>query len=356
VMNIKIGERVIGEGCPTFVIAEMSANHAGSFENAIALIDAAKRAGADAVKLQTYRADTITLDCHTADFLIPQSSPWADRGNMFALYQEAYTPWHWHDALFKHIKSLGMEYFSAPFDLTAVDFLADLDVPAYKIASPEITDIPLIKKIASKKKPVILSTGIAEQHDIDLAIATLRNNGCHEIVILKCSTAYPAPLEECNLNTMVDFIKRYQCLTGISDHTLGDLVPTAAVALGASVVEKHFVLDKQVSSADSFFSLDEQEFTRLVKTIRQTEELLGKVSYDITTSAQKNIAGRRSLYIAKDLKKGETLSAENLKSIRPSFGLHPKYYEALLGKKVNQDLKKGDRASLLIVDEKIKVL
>jgi N-acetylneuraminate synthase/pseudaminic acid synthase len=349
--KIKIGEHIIGDGYPTFVIAEMSANHAGDFDSAIALIDAAKRAGANAVKLQTYRADTITLDCDKEDFLIPETSPWANRGNLYQLYQEAYTPWEWHEALFNYIKSLGMEYFSAPFDLTAVDFLADLDVPAYKIASPEITDIPLIKKVATKNKPVLISTGIAEQKDIDLAIKTLQDNGCQDIVILKCSTAYPAPLEECNLNTMVDFRKRYQCLNGISDHTLGAIVPTVAVTLGAAVIEKHLVLDKSVSSADSFFSLDEIEFTELVHAIRKTEIILGKVDYSITTSAKKNMAGRRSLYIAKDLKKGDVLNAGNLKSIRPSFGLHPKYYHELLGKRVNRNLQTGERASLDMIDE-----
>lgn len=354
-MKIKIGERYLGDNCPTFVIAEMSANHGGSLEQAMAIVEAAKRAGVDAVKLQTYRADTITLNSNKPDFLLPSSSPWADRPSLFSLYEEAYTPWEWHKPLFDKIKSLGMECFSAPFDHSAVDFLAELNVAAYKIASPEITDIPLIKKIAQQKKPVIISTGIGNQADLDLAIATLKDNGCDDIIILKCTTAYPAPEEECNLQTMVDYKQRYHCLNGVSDHTLGTLVATTAVALGANVIEKHFILDKSSQSADAFFSLDQQEFTQLVQLIRSTEKILGSINYDITPSAQKNIGGRRSLYVAKPIKKGDKITPDNIKSVRPSFGLHPKYYEQVLGAIAKEDLLVGDRvsfSSLLTLDDK----
>jgi N-acetylneuraminate synthase/pseudaminic acid synthase len=351
-MKINIGERLVGEGCPTFIIAEMSANHGGSLEQALALVEAAKQSGADAVKLQTYRADTITLDSNKPDFQLPSSSPWANRANLYSLYKEAHTPWEWHKAIFDKIQSLGMEYFSAPFDHSAVEFLADLNVSAYKIASPEITDIPLIEKIAQQKKPVIISTGIANQKDIDLAIETLKSNGCKDIVILKCTTAYPAPIEECNLLTMQNYPQRYQCLNGLSDHTLGTLVATTAVALGASVIEKHFILDKSTASADAFFSLDQNEFTELVTLIRNTERILGKVDYNITTSANKNIGGRRSLYVSADIQKGEKLTAENIKSVRPSFGLHPKYYEDVLGTIATKDLSVGDRLTLDVISKK----
>lgn len=351
-MKIKIGERFIGDGCPTFVIAEMSANHGGSLEQAMAIVEAAKKAGVDAVKLQTYRADTITLNSNKPDFQLPTSSPWADRSNLFSLYEEAYTPWDWHKPLFDKIKSLGMACFSAPFDHSAVSFLADLNVSAYKIASPEITDIPLIKKIAKQNKPVIISTGIANQEDIDLAIETLKSNGCNDIVILKCTTAYPAPIDECNLRTMVDYRQKYHCLNGLSDHSLGTLVATTAVALGASVIEKHFILDKSTQSADAFFSLDQNEFTHLVNLIRDTEKILGTVNYDITESAKKNIGGRRSLYVSKTIKKGEKFTTDNIKSVRPSFGLHPKYYESILGAIATKNLTIGDRLTFDVISTK----
>ena len=348
--KIKIGNRWIGKNCKTFIIAEMSANHGGSLEHALAIVEAASRSGADAVKLQTYRADTITLDCDKPDFLLPTDSPWAKSKNLFSLYQEAYTPWDWHEAIFKRIKALGMEYLSAPFDHSAVDLLAKLDVSAFKIASPEITDIPLIKKVAQQNKPVIISTGICNQDDINLAVTTLKENGCNDIIILKCTTAYPAPIEECNLLTMVDYTHKYNVLSGLSDHTLGTLVPTTAVALGASVIEKHFMLTKEDKSVDSFFSLDEKEFSQLVTRIRETEIILGSINYEISESAQKNIRGRRSLYVSKNIIKGEKLSEHNIKSVRPSFGLHPKYYEEVLGKKVKFSLGIGDRLSFDLIE------
>ncbi len=339
------GQKIISQSSPTFIIAEMSANHNGDFEKAIEIIRVAKECGADAIKLQTYRADTITLDCNRDDFLIPSESPWEKHRTLFSLYEKAHTPWEWHEALFQEAIKQGIEIFSSPFDTTAVDFLENLGVIAYKVASPEITDIPLLKKIASTQKPIILSTGVAELEDISLAVQTLRQEGCSDIILLKCTTAYPAPPEEINLRTITHMAETFECLTGISDHTLGIGIPVAAVALGAKVIEKHFVLDNTENSVDAFFSLDPSGFKEMVDEIRKVEKALGKVTYDLTESARKNIRGRRSLYISKSILAGECLTLDHIKSVRPGFGLHPKYQETIIGESVNQDLKRGDRLS-----------
>jgi N-acetylneuraminate synthase/pseudaminic acid synthase len=344
--TFKIGKFEIGPEHKAFIIAEMSGNHDGAIEKAFAIIDAAKEAGADAVKLQTYTADTITLDCNKSDFRLPPG-PWEDFSNLHTLYSKAYTPWEWHAELFEHARKIGLEIFSSPFDHTAVDFLEKLSPTAYKIASPEITDIPLIEKVARTGKPVILSTGVADLKDIELAVNSLRENNCERFVILKCTTAYPTPMSEVNLNTMLDMKNRFDCLVGVSDHTLGLTVPMAAAALGANVIEKHFAINKE-ETVDSFFSLDVEEFTQMVNGVRETELCLGKIDYNLSPKA--NINGRRSLYISKDVKQGDIFTAENVRSVRPAMGLHPKYYSSILGKKAKVDLALGDRMSLDFVD------
>ena len=344
--TVKIGDVEVGSGRPVFLIAEMSANHGGSKEAALEIVRAAKRAGADAVKLQTYRADTITLDSDKSDFLLPIDSPWKDFKTMHGVYAKAYTPWEWHSDLFKEARSLGLEIFSAPFDETAVDFLEELGAPAYKVASPEITHIPLLRRIARTKKPVILSTGLASGDDLDIALQTLQKEDCRDVVLLKCTSEYPAPPEEMNLETMRDFGRRFGCLYGLSDHTMGSVVSTAAVAMGAAVIEKHFRLNETTGGVDEFFSLSESRFGELVRDVRVVEKAKGSVCYDVPPRQVKNLNARRSLYVAKDIKKGEPLTPENIRCVRPGFGLHPKYYDAVIGKRVVKNLEAGDRLTL----------
>lgn len=350
-MKFQIGKHWVGDEYPTFIIAEMSANHGGSLDNAIEIIYAAKRAGANAVKLQTYRADTITLDANKADFLLPQDSPWQQSKTLFSLYEQAFMPWHWHEILYQEAQHIGLEIFSSPFDASAVELLADLNSVAYKIASPEITDIPLIEKVAQLGKPVILSTGLADKKDIALAVATLQKHNNNQFAFLKCTTAYPAPIAEANLRLIAQIKKDFQCLSGISDHTLGNEAVLTAVALGGNIIEKHFMLNDSTETADSFFSLTENQFKQMVDSVRAVESALGNGDYKLTESARKNLRGKRSLYIAENIKAGECLSAEHIKSVRPAFGLHPKYYEEVLGKTVNCDLEKGDRLSFDVIDK-----
>ena len=350
VSSIKIGDKEISQASPAYIIAEMSANHGGDFDKAIKILHAAKEAGADVLKLQTYRADTITLNSKKKDFLITSDNPWSVHKTFYSLYEKAFTPWEWHKDLIEEGKKIGIEVFSSPFDLSAVDFLEKLNVAAYKIASPEISDIPLIKKVGQTGKPVIISTGLADLEDIDLAVKTLRQEGCKDIIILKCTTSYPAPAKDINLRTIPDMMERFNCLVGISDHTLGIGVPVAAVTLGARVVEKHFMLNKMDHSVDGFFSLDPQEFKKMVDEIRKIEQALGKVDYSISSESKKNLFAKRSLYIVKDIKKGEVLTVENVKSIRPFFGLHPKHFETVLGKRAAHDLEKGDRLSWDVIE------
>lgn len=347
--KFKIGNTLVGEGQGTYIIAELSANHGGSKDKAIKLIQEAYKTGANAVKFQTYRADTITLDSNKEDFVIPPHDPWHYKGNLFNLYQEAYTPWDWHADMFAEARKLGMDVFSSPFDLTSVDFLEALDCDAYKIASPEIVDIPLIAKCARTGKPVIVSTGLAELHDIELAVKTLKDNGCHNIILLKCTAEYPAPPESMNLRTIPDMAKRFDCIAGLSDHTLGIGVPVASVALGGQVIEKHFMLEGE-DSVDSFFSLNEKTFKEMVDEVRKVEKALGIVTYDVLGDKSKKFRARRSLYISNDIREGDFFTQENIKSVRPSWGLHPKYYDAVLGKKATQDLEKGDRLQLTHVE------
>ncbi len=345
-MEFRVGTKLLGEDNPAFIIAEMSGNHGGSLERALEIIHAAKRAGADAIKLQTYRADTITLDSKTEDFLIPADDPWSKDSNLYSLYEKAYTPWEWHAALYQEAKKIGIEIFSAPFDLSAVDFLEELDTVAYKIASPEITDIPLIKKVASTGKPVILSTGLAAKEDIELAVQALKEVNCTEYAFLKCTTAYPAPLGEANLLTIPKMKMDFDCLSGISDHTSGFIAAVTAVSVGGNIVEKHLKLNDSIETVDSFFSLSEDEFCQMVDAIRQAEQSLGKPCYEISDAAKKNLRGRRSLYVCQNIKAGEEITENNIKSVRPAHGLHPRYYDEVLGMKASKDLERGERLNL----------
>lgn len=322
-----------------FVIAELSANHNGKLETAIETIRAARRAGADAIKLQTYTADTMTIDCDKEDFKI-KGTIWDGR-KLYDLYKEAYTPWEWHKELFDVAREQGLICFSSPFDKTAVDLLEDLDAPAYKIASFEITDIPLIEYVASKGKPVIISTGIAGLEDIELAVSACRWVGNEQIILLKCTSSYPAPIEEATLAMIPDLAKRFGVIAGLSDHTLGITVPVAATVLGARVIEKHFILDRSIGGPDASFSLDEKEFTAMVKAVREAEKAIGKVDYTLTEKMKDSCKFARSLYVVKDIKAGEVLTKENIRSIRPGFGLHPKHYHEVLGKKAKVDLERG---------------
>ncbi len=333
-----LGQHNIDE--KVFIIAELSANHNGSLETALRTIDAMKEAGADALKLQTYTPDTITLDCDSDLFTISQGTLW-DKRKFADLYAEAMTPWEWHPILFDHAKTLGMEAFSSPFDPSAVDFLETLHVPAYKIASFEITDIPLIEYAASKGKPIIISTGIATLSDIDEALEACRRMGNDQITLLKCTSAYPAALEEMNLLTVADMKTRFGVNVGLSDHTMSLAAPVAAVALGARVIEKHFILDRGMGGADSAFSLEPQEFRAMVDAVRDTEQLLGTVTYDLSPRSLKSREFARSLFVAEDIGEGEVFSTTNVRSVRPGFGLPPKHFPDILGKKAKQGLKKG---------------
>jgi pseudaminic acid synthase len=334
-----------------FIIAELSANHNGSLEVALETVRAAKRAGADCIKLQTYTADTITIDSKKNDFLI-KGTIWNGK-NLYELYQEAYTPWEWHQAIFDEAENNGLVCFSSPFDKTAVDLLESLGTPAYKIASFEITDIPLIEYVASKGKPIIISTGIAEEVDIELALDACRRMGNHDIALLKCTSSYPAPIEEANLIMIKELAERYGLITGLSDHTMGSTAPLVATCFGAKIIEKHFILDHSIGGPDASFSMDEAEFTAMVNAVREAEKAIGVVDYTLTDKQAKGKDFSRSLYVVQDLKKGDLITQDNVKSIRPGFGLHPKHYTQILGKMSNQDLEKGTRMRLDFLDNEI---
>jgi pseudaminic acid synthase len=323
-----------------FIIAELSANHGGDLEIAKETIRAAKRAGADAIKLQTYTADTITLNVKTEDFRIKQGTHW-DGQYLYDLYTDASLSWDWHKPLFEIAKEEGLVCFSSPFDKTAVDFLETLNVPAYKIASFEITDIPLIEYVASKGKPVIISTGIAGLEDIELALETCKQAGNHDITLLKCTSAYPAAPEDANLLTIPDMKERFKVNVGLSDHTMGIEGPVVAVALGAKVIEKHFILNRSIGGPDAHFSLDEQEFKQMVDAVRITEKMMGKVDYELDAKKLKSREFSRSLYIAEDVKEGEVFTEKNVRSVRPGFGMHTKHFKDVIGKKAGKDLAKG---------------
>jgi len=326
----------------TYIIAELSANHNGSLETAIDTIKAAKETGANAIKLQTYTADSMTLNVRKDEFMA--AGLWEGQ-NLYDLYQQAYTPKNWHKELFDYARSIDIDIFSTPFDKDAVDFLEQFNPNAYKIASFEITDYELIRYTASKGKPIIISTGIAYEKEIKNVIDICRGVGNNDIVLLKCTSAYPAPLEDANLLTISDLAKKYDVVSGFSDHTLGTTAPIVAVTLGAKVIEKHFIIDKSIGGADCEFSMDKTEFTHMTKAIRDTEKLLGSINYDMDEKKQKNRNYGRSLYVAQNIKKGELLTEENIRSVRPGYGLHPKYLTNLLGKTAKNDYIIGDRVT-----------
>ncbi len=332
------------------IVAEMSANHNGSKEVALETVRAAKRAGADAIKIQTYTADTITLDCDNEDFQIKQGTLW-DGQTLYKLYQQAYTPWEWHKDIFEEAKKVGLICFSTPFDFSAVDLLEELDNPIYKIASFEITDIPLIEYAASKQKPMVISTGIATEEDILLAVEACRRVGNNDITILKCTSSYPAPIEEANLCMLKDLADRFRVKVGLSDHTMGVICPIVATAMGATLIEKHFILDRSIGGPDASFSMNEKEFAEMVSMIRDAEKSIGNVNYSLSERKKINRNFARSLYVAEDIKKGDIITNKNVRSVRPSLGLHPKYYKDIMGKKVKCDLKKGDRITWDIINE-----
>ena len=325
-----------------YIIAELSANHNGSLQTALDTIKAAKEIGANAIKLQTYRADTITLNSKNPDFMIDGGTLW-DGKNLYELYEDAYTPWEWHKELFDYARSINIDIFSTPFDKSAVDFLEQFNPSAYKIASFEITDYELVRYVASKQKPIIISTGIATIEEILDVVNICKKEGNENIVLLKCTSQYPAPLEEANLKTISNMKETFGVEVGFSDHTLGVTAPIVAVTLGAKVIEKHFILDKSIGGADCEFSLDKKEFKLLVDVIRDTEKLLGIVDYSLDEKKQKQRRFSRSLYVSKDIKKGEKFTLENVKSVRPGYGLHPKYLNEILGKTALEDYKFGDR-------------
>lgn len=347
--EIKIGSHIISKDSPTFIVAEMSANHNMDYSRAVEIIKAAKEAGADAVKIQTYTADTITLDSDAPCFQITQGTLW-DGITLHKLYETAYTPWEWQAKLKETAEGMGLEFFSSPFDFSSVDFLEGLQVPAYKVASFEITDIPLIRKIAGLGKPIIMATGVARLSDIELAVRTCREAGNEDVILLKCTSAYPTPYRDVNLRTMPSMGETFDCITGLSDHTMGGAVAGAAVALGAKVVEKHLTLRRADGGPDSAFSMEPEEFKAMVDNIRIIEQSLGRVTYDLTPGQAKEREHSRSLFIAQDMKAGEVLTPENLRSVRPANGLHTMYYEELLGKKVTSDVKAGTPMSWALVD------
>ncbi len=329
----------------TFIIAELSANHGGKIEIAKETIRAAKEIGANAIKLQTYTADTITLDSNKEDFIIKGGTLW-DGKKLYDLYKEAYLPWEWHKELFDYAREIGIDIFSSPFDKTAVDFLEPFNPSAYKIASFEITDYELIRYTASKGRPIIISTGIATIDEIQDAVDICRAEGNDDIVLLKCTSAYPAAPEEANLKMIPNLAETFGVVSGFSDHTLGATAPIVAVTLGAKVIEKHFILDKSIGGADADFSLDKKEFAEMIKAVRNAEKLLGKVDYSMTEKKKKSRQFARSLYVARDIKKGENITEKNVRSVRPGYGMHPKYLKDIVGKKVLYDLFIGTAAKM----------
>lgn len=337
---MEINGRPIGTGHPTFIIAELSANHRHDFERAVRLIHAAVEAGADAVKLQTYTPDTITLASEKEPFRVTSGTLWDGR-TLHDLYSEAYTPWEWHPKLKAVADDLGIPLFSTPFDPTAVEFLEEMGVPAYKIASFELVDLPLLRKVAQTGKPLIISTGMATLSEIDEAVRTVREAGATEFALLRTNSAYPAPAEEMDLRTIPHLAETFDVPVGLSDHTLELAVPVTAVALGATIIEKHLTLSRDFGGPDSAFSLEPDEFKAMVQAVRTTEKALGRVRYGPTTHEAASLSLRRSLFIVKDVKAGEAFTRENVRSIRPAHGLHPRYLDAVIGRKATRDLEAG---------------
>ena len=338
--RIRIGKRYVGEGEKTFVVAEVSANHLQDYGRAEAIIKAAAQAGADAVKLQTYTPDTITLDCDNDYFQITQGTIW-DGTTLHKLYEEAYTPWEWQPRLMEYANGLGLECCSSPFDATAVDFMKEMDMPAYKVASFEINDIPLIRKIAGLGKPVILATGIAYLEDMERALQVCKEEGNEQVVLLKCTSAYPSPYEEMNLKVIPNMAQVFDCITGLSDHSMGTAAAVASVALGAKMVEKHLTLSRADGGPDGAFSMEPDEFKKMVDEIRIVEKALGKVTYELSEKQKRSREDGRSLFVVKNMKEGEVFTEENVRSIRPAFGLHTMYLDEIMGKRARTDISKG---------------
>jgi pseudaminic acid synthase len=350
IRKILIKNRTVGPSTPVYIIAELSANHNQDFNRALKLIKAAKKAGADAVKLQTYTPDTITIDCDNGYFRIGKGNLWEGK-NLYRLYGEAFTPWEWQPELKKAAEDLGIDLFSTPFDRTAVDFLEDMEVPAYKIASFELIDLPLIEYVAKTGKPVLLSTGMATEQEIKEAIDTVQKTGNDQVALLKCTSAYPAPPEEMNLRTIPDLIKKFNIPVGLSDHTLGWVAPVAAVSLGACIIEKHFTLSRADPGPDSVVSAEPPEFSEMVRAVRSTELALGTVRYGVMKHEEANVIFRRSLFVTRDIAAGEEFSVENVRSIRPMYGLSPKYLSKVIGKKARKPVLKGTPLDWDLIDD-----
>jgi len=337
--TITIGSRIIGLGYPAYMVAEMSANHNKDFNQAVKIMEAAKEVGADAVKLQTYTPDTMTIDCDNEYFQI-KGTIWDGR-TLFDLYREACTPWDWQPKLKEIADDLGLDLFSTPFDHTAVDFLETLGMPAYKISSFENVDLPLLRKIAQTGKPIIMSTGMATLTEIEEAVHTIRKAGGNQLALLKCTSAYPAPAEELNLHTITHLADSFSVPVGLSDHTLSNLMPVAAVALGACIIEKHFTLSRGVHGPDSSFSSEPAEFKAMVEAVRLTEQALGKVHYGVSEREALSRVFRRSLFVVQDMKAGERFTTDNIRSIRPAYGLHTRHLEEVIGRHATKDIKRG---------------
>jgi len=348
-MDFKIGKREIGDNNPVFIIAELSANHLGDFDLAVETVKSIKESGANAVKMQTYTPDTLTINCNNNYFKINQDTLW-DGSTFYDLYKDAHMPWEWQPKLKNIAEKLGLIVFSSPFDKTSVDFLEDMDMPAYKIASFEITDIPLIENVASRGKPVIISTGIAELCDIELAIKVCKKQGNDEIALLKCTSSYPAPLKEINLKTIPHMEQTFNTVVGLSDHTIGNTTAIASVAMGAKIIEKHFILNRNLGGPDSKFSLEPHEFKSMVEAVRDVEIAMGEVSYELSETTKLNRDFSRSLFVVKDIKRGEFFTEDNIRSIRPGFGLHPKYLKEIIGKKAAEDISKGTPLKWILVN------
>ena len=346
--TIEINGRLIGPGYPAYIVAEMSANHNQDFNVAVRILEIAKESGADAIKLQTYTPDTLTIDCNNEYFRI-KGTLWKGR-TLYDLYGEAYTPWEWQPKLKKIAEELGMDLFSTAFDPLAVDFLEEMNIPAHKVASFEIVDIPLIEKMAETGKPIIISIGMATLQEIEEAILTIRNAGDSQIALLKCTSAYPAPPEEMNLRTIPDMMESFQLPTGLSDHSLGIEVPVTAVALGACIVEKHFTMSRDISGLDSAFSLEPQEFKEMVNAVRATEKALGTIHYGAGNCEANSRIFRRSLFVVKDMKLGDRFTTENVRSIRPGFGLHTRHLKEVIGKTARSEIKRGTPFAWNLVD------
>lgn len=348
--QIKIANKIIGEGYPPFIIAEMSGNHNQSLDRALLIVEEAAKAGADAIKLQTYTADTMTLNLSKGEFFISDETSLWKGSSLYDLYEKAHTPWEWHKPIFARAKELGLIAFSTPFDETAVDFLEELNAPCYKIASFEIVDIQLIEKVAKTGKPIIMSTGMATVEEIKEAVDAARYSGCNDLILLKCTSAYPATSADANLNTMADMRERFNVQVGLSDHTMGIAVPIAATTLGATVIEKHFTLSRNDGGVDSAFSLEPEELKNLVVETKRAFESLGQVKYGGSKSEEKNKVFRRSLYAVKDIKNGEEFTQENIRAIRPGYGLPPKHYNEVIGKIAKSDIKLGTALNFNLID------